>query len=210
MTPLVSILIPVFNCEMWVANAIESALAQTWPNKEVIVLDDGSTDGTLGVVRRFEPKVKVESSQRSGQNRSRNRLADLSRGDWLVFLDADDELAPDNVETKMRSCEDADVIYGSMEVATFVGRTKTRSCLKKAIDFEDTLAAAFEMDIFNTSAMMLKKRSACSASEDGGPISIILRITRFILRVVTCEMACSRWRRKLYQFISSGDGAGDQ
>ncbi len=157
MTPLVSILIPVFNCEAWVANAIESALAQTWPNKEVIVLDDGSTDGTLDVIRRFDGKIKFKSCRRGGQNVSRNRLAELSRGDWLVFLDADDELAPDSIEIKMRYSGKAHVIYGSMEVATFAGRVKTQSYIDKAIDFEDPLVAAFEMRFPNTSAMMFKR-----------------------------------------------------
>lgn len=157
MMPLVSILIPVFNCEAWIANAIESALAQTWPNKEVIVLDDGSTDGTLDVIRRFDGEIKFKSCRRGGQNVSRNRLTELSHGDWLVFLDADDELAPDSIEIKMGATGNADVIYGSMEVATFVGRMKTQSYVNEATDFEDPLVAAFEMRFPNTSATMFKR-----------------------------------------------------
>jgi glycosyltransferase involved in cell wall biosynthesis len=72
MMPLVSILIPVFKCEAWVANAFESAFAQTWPNKEVIVLDDGSTDGTLDVLRRFDGEIKLKSCRRGGRNVARN------------------------------------------------------------------------------------------------------------------------------------------
>jgi glycosyltransferase involved in cell wall biosynthesis len=159
MMPLVSILIPVFNCEAWITDAIESALAQTWPNKEVIVLDDGSTDGTLDVVQRFGSKIKFKSYPRGGQNVSRNRLTELSHGDWLVFLDADDELASDSVELKMRYAEKADVIYGSMEIATFAGRTKTQSSTNKAIDFEDPFAAAFDMRLPNTSAVMVKREA---------------------------------------------------
>ena len=54
MTPLVSILIPAFNAQEWIAETIQSALRQTWPHKEIIVVDDGSTDGTLAIARRFE------------------------------------------------------------------------------------------------------------------------------------------------------------
>jgi glycosyltransferase involved in cell wall biosynthesis len=53
MTPLVSILIPAYNAEAWVGQTIKSALNQTWPRKEIIVVDDGSTDGTLVVARQF-------------------------------------------------------------------------------------------------------------------------------------------------------------
>jgi glycosyltransferase involved in cell wall biosynthesis len=58
---LVSILIPCFNAEKWVAQAIESALAQTWAEKEVIVVDDGSTDGSLDVIRRFDGRIRWET-----------------------------------------------------------------------------------------------------------------------------------------------------
>jgi glycosyltransferase involved in cell wall biosynthesis len=171
MMPLVSILIPVFNCEAWIANAIESALAQTWPNKEVIVLDDSSTDGTLDVIRRFDGRVTFESCPRGGQNVSRNRLAELSHGDWLVFLDADDELAPNSVEIKMGYSAEANVIYGSMEVATFAGRVKEKSYVQKAIDFEDPLAAAFEMRFPNTSAMMFEREALLSVG--GWPTDVV-------------------------------------
>ena len=60
MPALVSILIPAYNAEKWIGQTIRSALAQTWPRTEIIVLDDGSTDGTLAVARQFEsPPVKV-------------------------------------------------------------------------------------------------------------------------------------------------------
>ena len=55
MEPLVSILIPAFNAEPWLADTIRSAITQTWPRKEIVVVNDGSTDRTLDVARRFEP-----------------------------------------------------------------------------------------------------------------------------------------------------------
>ena len=71
---LVSILIPCFNAEKWVAQAIESALAQTWPEKEVIVVDDGSTDASLEIIRHFDGRVRWESGPNRGGNAARNRL----------------------------------------------------------------------------------------------------------------------------------------
>jgi glycosyltransferase involved in cell wall biosynthesis len=170
MAPLVSILIPAYNCEAWVKESIRSALAQSWPNKEVIVLDDGSTDRTLEVICSFGSEIRYESRRMGGQNLSRNRLTELSRGEWLAFLDADDELAADNIERKMEYADKADVIYGSTEIATFEGRTKSQSSIHKAINFEDPVEAAFEWRFPNTSAMMFKREALSSVG--GWPTNV--------------------------------------
>lgn len=100
-TMLVSILIPCFNAERWIGQAVESALAQTWPNKEVIVVDDGSTDRSLEIIRNFGEQIRVEASANRGANAARNRLLELSGGEWLQYLDADDYLLPDKIQMQM-------------------------------------------------------------------------------------------------------------
>jgi glycosyltransferase involved in cell wall biosynthesis len=100
---LVSILIPAYNAEKWIRQAIASALGQTWSHKEVIVVDDGSTDGTLGIAREFEPRsVKVVTQDNRGASAARNKAFSLSTGDFIQWLDADDLLAPDKIEAQMR------------------------------------------------------------------------------------------------------------
>ncbi|HYL99145.1 MAG TPA: glycosyltransferase, partial [Blastocatellia bacterium] len=94
MNPLVSVLIPCYNAERWVGEAIESALDQTWPAKEVIVVDDGSTDNSLQVIKSFGDRIQWETGPNGGGNVARNRLLNLARGEWLQFLDADDYLLP--------------------------------------------------------------------------------------------------------------------
>jgi glycosyltransferase involved in cell wall biosynthesis len=114
MSPLVSILIPCFNAGHLVAQAIESALAQTWPSKEVIVVDDGSTDDSLDVIRRFDGRIRWESGSNRGGNVTRNRLLELSNGEWLQYLDADDYLLPGKIEKQiefLREHPDCDVVY---------------------------------------------------------------------------------------------------
>jgi glycosyltransferase involved in cell wall biosynthesis len=114
MNPLVSILIPCFNTEHLVAQAIESALAQAWPAKEIIAVDDGSTDGSLDVIRRFDGHIRWESQPNRGGNGARNRLLELSNGEWLQYLDADDYLRPGKIEKQiefLRTYPDCDVIY---------------------------------------------------------------------------------------------------
>src|SRR5436309_2678723 len=102
MSTLVSILIPCYNAERWIAQAIESALAQTWPDKEVIVVDDGSTDGSLHVIKQFDGRIHWETGKNRSGNMARNRLLELARGDWLQYLDADDYLLPDKIDGQMR------------------------------------------------------------------------------------------------------------
>ena len=111
----VSILIPCFNAHQWVGQAIESALAQTWRDSEVIVVDDGSTDGSLEIIRQFEGRVRWESAANAGANPTRNRLLRLAGGNWVQYLDADDYLLPDKIAAQVRFVEghsDSDVVFG--------------------------------------------------------------------------------------------------
>ena len=103
MTPLVSILIPAFNAQEWIAETIQSALRQTWPRKEIIVLDDGSADETLVVARRFESdEVRVISQPNQGAAAARNQALALSRGDYIQWLDADDFFLRTRLPTRWR------------------------------------------------------------------------------------------------------------
>jgi glycosyltransferase involved in cell wall biosynthesis len=115
MNRLVSILIPCFNTKQWIGEAIDSALAQTWAEKEVIVVDDGSTDGSLDLIRGFERRIRWESGPNCGGNAARNRLLELSRGEWLQYLDADDYLFPDKIARQMEFLAvtpEPDVVFG--------------------------------------------------------------------------------------------------
>lgn len=106
MPPLVSILIPCYNAERWIGQCIESALSQSWGEKEVVVVDDGSPDGSLDIIRGFGDRIRWETGPNRGGNVARNRLLELSRGEWLQYLDADDYLLPEKVEQQMRFLED--------------------------------------------------------------------------------------------------------
>jgi glycosyltransferase involved in cell wall biosynthesis len=101
MRPLVSILIPCYNAERWIARAIASALAQTWSNTEVIVVDDGSSDRSLEIIRGFEPRIRWVTGLNQGGNAARNRLLQLARGDWIQYLDADDYLRSTKVQRQI-------------------------------------------------------------------------------------------------------------
>lgn len=103
MADLVSILIPAYNAETWIAETIKSALNQTWINKEIIIVDDGSSDGTLQIAKIFESKtVKVKTQHNMGACSARNTALSLAQGAYIQFLDADDLLAPDKISQQLK------------------------------------------------------------------------------------------------------------
>ena len=109
MDPLVSILIPAYNTDEFIADAIRSAIAQTWQRKEIIVVDDGSTDRTAEVARKFASKnVTFVCKQNEGAAATRNHAYELSQGDYIQWLDADDLLAPEKIELQLAALREGD------------------------------------------------------------------------------------------------------
>jgi glycosyltransferase involved in cell wall biosynthesis/peptidoglycan/xylan/chitin deacetylase (PgdA/CDA1 family) len=99
---LVSILIPAHNAQEWISETLRSAIAQTWPAKEIIVVDDGSTDRTVEVARSFGAQgVQVICQKNQGAAAARNTALAHSRGEYIQWLDADDLLAPDKIARQM-------------------------------------------------------------------------------------------------------------
>ena len=107
MKPLVSILITAYNAEKTIADTLESALAQTWPRIEIIVVDDGSTDRTAEVVRQFK-EVTLVSTENQGLSGAQNNAFPHSQGDYIQYLDADDLLAPDKIERQLAALREFD------------------------------------------------------------------------------------------------------
>jgi glycosyltransferase involved in cell wall biosynthesis len=107
MKPLVSIIIPAYNAEEWLGETVQSALNQTWPRKEIIIINDGSRDRTVEVARRFASKtVTVVSTENRGLSAAVNYGYRMSQGDYIQELDADDVLAPDKIERQLATLEE--------------------------------------------------------------------------------------------------------
>ena len=103
MPELVSILIPTYNAEKWIGNTIKSAIAQDWPKKEIIIVNDGSTDNTVSVAKTFESELlKVVTQDNCGASAARNKALSLAQGDYIQWLDADDMLAPDKISQQLK------------------------------------------------------------------------------------------------------------
>lgn len=114
--PLVTVSMPAFNSERYIAEAIESVLAQTYINYELIIVDDGSTDGTREVINRYEDSriIKIFSEENQGLIATRNKIASIARGKYLALLDADDRAFPDRLQLQVDFLEsDAADICGA-------------------------------------------------------------------------------------------------
>ena len=111
--PKVSILIPCYNSSKWIAETLQSSLEQTWKNQEIIVVDDGSTDDSLAIAKKYESKnVKVITQQNKGASAARNRALREAQGDFIQYLDADDLLGLDKIERQLKIFEfDSDSNY---------------------------------------------------------------------------------------------------
>ncbi len=101
MSQIISVIIPVYNGEKFIARAIDSVLKQTLPADEIIVINDGSKDGTEKVLEQFKDKIIYKTIPNGGVSNARNVGIELSRGDWIAFLDADDVWYPHKLERQL-------------------------------------------------------------------------------------------------------------
>ena len=122
--PTVSVLMPAFNVERYLAESIDSALAQTYRDFEIVIVDDGSTDDTLGIARRYRAmhpeRILVVSQDNRGLAGARNTAIAAARGRVLALLDSDDVWMPTFLEEQMR------ILDGDLSIAIVTGNALNR------------------------------------------------------------------------------------
>jgi glycosyltransferase involved in cell wall biosynthesis len=157
-SPFVSILIPCHNARQWIGQCVQSAIDQTYPHKEIVIVDDGSTDGSQDVIRSFGDRLRSEFTPNRGSNFARNRLVELSRGNWLSFLDADDYLLPEKIERQIeavaRNTDLAAVISPPIEFIEKTGKT-----YEQTFEDDDLLANYIRWGRFSTTACLWNKEA---------------------------------------------------
>jgi glycosyltransferase involved in cell wall biosynthesis len=116
--PRISILIPCYNAAKFVGETLESVLRQTWPEIEVIVVDDGSQDESTAVIERF-PRVSLIRQENLGACAARNRAYNASTGAYIQFIDADDLIEPDKIERQLTRLVDNPKCVASSEWGRF-------------------------------------------------------------------------------------------
>ncbi len=114
---MISFIIPCYNAARWLADAVESAVKNCQSGDEILLVDDGSTDGGGDLVRQHFPQVRVIATPNRGVSQARNLGIELARGDYFVFLDADDMLTDGSIAQRLKVAQatGADVVYGDWQ-----------------------------------------------------------------------------------------------
>ena len=199
-TATVSVVIPTFNCAAYIGAAIESALGQTHRPHEILVVDDGSTDGTEAVVATFGTRVRYLRQANGGVAAARNTGLREASGDAIAFLDADDFWEPDKLAVQLAvfaACPDVDLVCADFSLVSERGEERQRSYVKGkyrvfrsyGLDWPDIFPARLELadgacvyhgrplpslflgNFVNTSSVLLRRR----AVERAGEFSATLR-----------------------------------
>lgn len=114
-TSLISIIVPVYNTESYLRNAIDSVLRQEYKNWELILVDDGSTDGSGRICDEYsenDSRIRVLHKSNSGVSDTRNKGLEIAKGEWIFFLDSDDNLFPNSLSNMIEWSKDADMVVG--------------------------------------------------------------------------------------------------
>jgi len=145
----VTIGIPVYESVDVIKRSLESALAQTYPSIEFLVIDDCGNDGSMGIVQQFQTKHPrgtdihiIHQTQNLGVSAARNRIIDESQGDYLYFMDSDDMMAENTIELMMQNVRqyDAEIVFGSYERIETTGRRTIYQYPSLQLLHEDELA----------------------------------------------------------------------
>jgi glycosyltransferase involved in cell wall biosynthesis len=170
--PVVSVIIPVYNGEEYLAEAIESVLAQTYRPVEIIVVDDGSTDKSGDVAKGFQDRgVRYFFQPNSGIGAARNQGTNLARGSYFAFLDADDVWLPDKLTLQMTAFgEDPglDMVFG--QVSEYYDSSSDAQLITMAADDGKILAGYF------AGTLVIKRKSFSRV----GPFATQWRVGEFV------------------------------
>ena len=135
--PEVSVVVPVYNVEDYLAKCIESILNQTFKDFELILVNDGSTDHSLDVIRKYEQldeRIKVVNKPNGGLSDARNAGMAIARGVYIDFVDSDDSIEPDLLKECMEKFHETDADMVIFDVYQYYQKTNTREVIKNVYD----------------------------------------------------------------------------
>lgn len=169
----VSVVIPAWNVAAYIARAIDSVLAQTRPAQEILVVDDGSSDGTADIVRGYGDRVRYIYQPQTGAAEARNRGISEAAGRWVAFLDADDQWLPDKLARQMELlARNPDIVWAysnyllhhtDSDRQTLSHTSQTAVGLLAGRDFFDDYLAAYAAGAPNSMTTMIVRRDILMA-----------------------------------------------
>ncbi len=216
MKPLVSILIPAYNAEAWIQETLGSAINQVYRNTEVILVNDGSTDQTLSIAKRYESKsVKIIDQANAGGPAARNTALAHAQGDYFQWLDHDDLLDPQKISEQLKAIDDSqnDRLLLSSAFGTFYYRME-RAAFSPSSLWRDLTPSEYFFAKFNddkwlqTSAWLVNRKISQRAGpwwevrspDDDG--EYFCRVVAASERIRFVPAAKSYWRVGNYQSFS--------
>ena len=199
--PLVSVIMPAFNAEWYLEEAIRSVMAQTYPHWELLVLDDASTDNTARIAARLartDARIRLlQNAENVGVAATRNRGLSLCRGDYVAFLDSDDRWHPQKLERQLARLArtGAEIGYCSYAIVDAAGR-KCRADYRVPAwtDYDHLLRE----NVLGCSTVLLSAKAAADASFDAAcyheDYVLWLRLLKAGYRAAGCPEVLAQWR----------------
>lgn len=191
-SPTISVIVPAYNASKWISQAIQSALDQTRPPAEVLVIDDGSTDSTADIVSAFRSPVRLIRQSNAGPAAARNLGASQAIGAWLAFLDADDLWQPAKLEKQVEftNADDVGIVHTLLENGYW-------SPAPQMVTFE----RLWDGNCIGTSSVLIRKDAFIQAG--GFAVELVpaedydlwLRVAAAGWRIVTCSERLTFYRQ---------------
>ncbi|HIK03280.1 MAG TPA: glycosyltransferase [Trichormus sp. M33_DOE_039] len=181
-----SVIIPCFNAERWLKEAIDSCLNQTYSNLEIIVIDDGSTDNSLEIIKSYGKQITWRSYPHLGGNYARNRGLELCQGEYIQYLDADDYILPEKIERQVNFLETtgADVVYGDWRYQRHLPNGSSFLDKIRISENQPDILAALLANWWVALAALIYKRNAVEKSEGWDETLLTAQDRDFFLSVV--------------------------
>ena len=200
-TPMVSVIMPAYNAERFVEDAIRSVIGQTVSDWELLVLDDGSSDKTAELVRRLAETDKrirfLPNEKNMGVARTRNRGFDLCRGQYIALLDSDDVWHPEKLEKQLLLANKtrADVVYCSYAIVDAIGnKSRPDYLVPEQTDFDKLLRE----NVIGCSTVVLSRKVICQHRFETDfyheDYVLWLKLLRSAFRATGCTEPLVHWR----------------
>lgn len=215
MSTRVSVVIPCHNAERWIGATLDSVFSQTWPNLEVIVVDDGSTDDSVSVIESFaQGDLILVNQERRGAGAARNAGLVRASGNFIQFLDADDLIDPDKIAVQMERLAGASDCVASARWGRFYDDPENTRFEDEPVAFDldplDWLALSRKdgLGMMFPALWLVPTQTARAAGPWRDELSLFddaEYFTRVLLsarRVLYCEDACCRYRSGLAGSLS--------
>jgi glycosyltransferase involved in cell wall biosynthesis len=157
-SPLVTVIIPNFNCKAYIADAVDCALASTGVQVEIIVVDDESTDGSWEVLQAYGERITLLRQRRGGPYRARNLASAQARGKWLAFLDADDEWLPEKLAKQLELAHDpVAMVYTDRDNFGDLSRSRQRQSDSVTLYDGDVFEPLLSGNFITLSSVLIRK-----------------------------------------------------